>query len=123
MGGFAAHTPSDYQLTVSRSLFGLSAQVMRTASRGRSVTNTFVTTEVSQMFPTVHSVPLFAGRGRARVLETWREAASLVATRWRLFLETGPEGRAWAFASYLAALDAEEAAAAELAALSSNIAA
>jgi len=75
------------------------------------------------MFPTVHSVPLFAERSRARALETWREAASLVATRWRLFLEAESEGRAWAFASYIAALDAEEAAAAELAAFSSSIAA
>jgi hypothetical protein len=57
------------------------------------------------------------------VLETWREAASVVATRWRLFLDAEPESRAFAFASYVAALDAEEAAAAELAALSSKIAA
>ena len=47
----------------------------------------------------------------------WREAASLVSTRWQVFLEAEPESRAWAFASYVAALDAEEAAAAEMAAL------
>ena len=75
------------------------------------------------MFPTPHSTPLFAGRGRDRALETWREAASLVATRWQNFLATEPDCRAFAFASYIAALDAEEAAAAELAALSSSIAA
>jgi hypothetical protein len=75
------------------------------------------------MFPTPHSTPLFAGRGRARVLETWREAASLVATRWQNWLDAEPESRVFAFASYVAALDAEEAAAAELAALSSSIAA
>jgi hypothetical protein len=39
------------------------------------------------MFPTTHSTPLFASRGRARALETWREAASLVATRWQNFLD------------------------------------
>lgn len=34
------------------------------------------------MFPTVHSTPSFAGRSQARALEAWRDAASLVATRW-----------------------------------------
>jgi hypothetical protein len=48
---------------------------------------------------------------------------SVVAARWRVFLQAGPEDRAWAFASYVAALDAEEAAAAEVAALSSSVAA
>ena len=75
------------------------------------------------MFPTAHSTPLFAGRGQARALETWRDAASLVSIRWHVFLEAEPESRAWAFASYVAALDAEEAAAAEMAAVSSGIAA
>jgi hypothetical protein len=65
------------------------------------------------MFPTAHTTPSFAGRGQARSLETWRDAASLVATRWQNFLDA--ETRAFAFASYVAALDAEEAAAAELA--------
>jgi hypothetical protein len=50
-------------------------------------------------------------------------AVSLVATRWPVFLEAEPESRAWAFACYVAALDAEEAAAADMAALSSRIAA
>jgi hypothetical protein len=75
------------------------------------------------MFPTANSTPLFAGRGRARALATWREAASLVATRWQNFLDAEPESRAFAFASYVAALDGEEAAAAEMAALSSSMAA
>jgi hypothetical protein len=75
------------------------------------------------MFPTANSSSLFAGRGQARALETWRDAASLVAIRWRVFLEAEPESRAWAFASYVAALDAEEAAAAEMAAVSSSMAA
>jgi hypothetical protein len=75
------------------------------------------------MFPTAHNTPLFAGWGRARALETWREAASLVATRWQRFLDAEPESRAFAFASYVAALDAEEAAAADVAALVSSVAA
>jgi hypothetical protein len=75
------------------------------------------------MFPTAHSTTPFAGRSRDRALETWRDAASLVAIRWGVFLEAEPESRPWAFASYVAALDAEEAAAADMAALSSSIAA
>lgn len=75
------------------------------------------------MFPTAQSIPLFAGRSRTRAAETWREAASLAATRWQNFLEAEREGRAFAFASYVAALDAEQAAAAELATLVSSIAA
>ena len=75
------------------------------------------------MFPTAYTTSLFAGRGQARPLEMWREAASLVATRWQNFLDAERESRAFAFASYVAALDAEEAAAAEMAALSSTIAA
>jgi hypothetical protein len=74
------------------------------------------------MFP-AHTTLLLAGRGRARALETWREAASLVATRWQRFLDAEGESRAFAFASYVAALDAEEAAAAEMAALVSSAAA
>jgi hypothetical protein len=75
------------------------------------------------MFPTARTTPLFASRGRLRALETWREAASLVATRWQNFLDAEPESRAFAFASYVAALDAEEAAAADMAALASIVAA
>jgi hypothetical protein len=75
------------------------------------------------MFATSRSTPLFAGRGQARALETWREAASLVATRWQNFLDAEAESRAFSFASYVAALDAEEAAAAKMAALVSSAAA
>ena len=75
------------------------------------------------MFPTAHTTPLFAGRAQSRTLETWREAASLVATRWQNFLDAERESRAFAFASYVAALDSEEAAAAEMAALVSSVAA
>jgi hypothetical protein len=75
------------------------------------------------MFPKVHSTPPFAGPARARALEAWRQASCLVATRWQNFLDAECESRAFAFASYVAALDAEEAAAAELGALSSSVAA
>ena len=70
------------------------------------------------MFITSHATPLFAARGRARALETWREAASVVSLRWKVFLEAEPARRPLAFGSYMAALDAEEAAAAEIAVLS-----
>ena len=50
-------------------------------------------------------------------LETWRAAAHLVSTRWDRFLHAEAEMRVFAFASYVAALDSEEAAAADLAAL------
>ena len=58
---------------------------------------------------------LFVIGGESRALDEWREAARLVSARWAAFLEAGQESRAWAFASYVAALDAEEAAAAGLA--------
>jgi hypothetical protein len=48
-------------------------------------------------------------------LEAWRDAAAVVAERWQLFLDARPASRALAFAAYLAALDAEEAAAGEIA--------
>jgi hypothetical protein len=70
------------------------------------------------MLNTRHITPVFASRSRARALETWREAASLVGVRWRAFLEAESASRPSAFASYVAALNAEEAAAAEMAALS-----
>lgn len=79
--------------------------------------------KVSEMFPTARTTPLFAARGRAEAVEIWRAAAIRVATRWQVFLEAEPESRAWAFASYVAALDAEEAAALELAELPSSLAA
>jgi hypothetical protein len=62
---------------------------------------------MSTMFQTVRSAPL----DRLDALETWREAS---------FLEAGADTRASAFASYVAALDSEEDAAADLAALSSS---
>jgi hypothetical protein len=73
--------------------------------------------------PAAHISALFADNRRAEALETWRDTANVVATRWRVYLEAEPGGRTWEFAAYVAALDAEEAAAADLAALSSRVAA
>lgn len=55
-------------------------------------------------------------RGRREALEVWRGAAHLVSVRWDRFLHAEPEMRVFAFASYVAALDFEEAAASDLAA-------
>jgi hypothetical protein len=51
----------------------------------------------------------------ARAREAWREAARLVSIRWATFLRTEAQTKEFAFMSYLAALNAEEAAAMELA--------
>jgi len=75
------------------------------------------------MFSRDHITQVLAARGQAQALDVWREASDLVSTRWQLFLEAESEGRQWAFASYVAALDAEEAAAAEMAALAHPMAA
>ena len=45
--------------------------------------------------------------------ERWRDAANVVAARWEAFLHAEAEAPGFAFASYVAALDAEEAAATE----------
>ena len=75
------------------------------------------------MFSTDHITQVLAARGRAQALDAWREAENHVSTRWQLFLEAESEGRQWAFASFVAALDGEEAAAAEMAALARPMAA
>jgi hypothetical protein len=54
-------------------------------------------------------------RARIEALESWREAARLASDRWHRFVGAEPEMRVFAFASYVAALDSEEAAAADLA--------
>jgi hypothetical protein len=72
------------------------------------------------MFTTSPLTSVFAGSDRDQALETWREAADLVRIRWQNFLEADSESRPWTFALYVAALDAEEAAAVELAALAPN---
>jgi hypothetical protein len=75
------------------------------------------------MFAAARTTPLFVTRDRVEALETWRAAAIRVATRWQMFIEAEPESRVWTFASYVAALDAEEASASDLAVLSSRLAA
>jgi len=60
-------------------------------------------------------VPFYGRQLHARALRAWRMAADLVWTRWEALREATPEERARAFAAYLAALDAEAAAAAALA--------
>jgi hypothetical protein len=62
-------------------------------------------------------------RAQSRALDGWREAADLVRRRWAVYVAAGPQARTFAFASYVAAVDAEEAAAAELAALVARVAA
>ena len=58
----------------------------------------------------------FRGRQlQAGAMRAWRTAADLVWMRWEILREAGPELRPAAFAAYLAALDAEASAAAELA--------
>jgi hypothetical protein len=52
---------------------------------------------------------------RPSSLEAWRAAARLVWARWETLLKAPPEMRVSAFAAYLAALDAEGAAAADMA--------
>jgi hypothetical protein len=74
--------------------------------------------------PEVHSMFLIdRSDPRARALEAWRDAEQLVSTRWDAFLEAEPQTRGWAYASYVAALAAEEAAATELASLALYVAA
>jgi hypothetical protein len=63
------------------------------------------------------------GRRLMKAHAQWRAAAQLVALRWELVLQSGREARGPAFASYLAALDAEEAAATAMAGLTPRIAA
>jgi hypothetical protein len=69
------------------------------------------------MFTARPITSLFAGRNRDEAHETWRDTADVVGIRWQQFLQAGSESRPWAFARYVAALDAEESAATELAAL------
>jgi hypothetical protein len=57
----------------------------------------------------------FPWYSRPPSLDAWRLAADLVWARWEAFLGAPRDSRARAFASYLAALDAEAAAAAEIA--------
>jgi hypothetical protein len=56
-------------------------------------------------------------RRLTRARAAWRETARIVALRWEVFLAAESEARAFAYSSYVAALDAEERAAAQIARL------
>ena len=58
---------------------------------------------------------LYQAQLRASALDTWRDAELLVQLRWDTFLEANRASRGGAFAAYVAALDAEAAAAGDLA--------
>lgn len=62
----------------------------------------------------------FAAHRLDQARADWREAARTARMRWTAFLDSERETRQLAFASYLAALDGEEAAAAEVAGLLSR---
>jgi hypothetical protein len=66
--------------------------------------------------------PLWQARPQARALDTWRDAELLVQLRWDDFLAADRASRRSAFAAYVAALDAEAAAADELAHSHSDLA-
>ena len=55
------------------------------------------------------------GSSYSGALDAWRSASDLVRDRWHQFLVADGEDRSVTFAAYVAALDHEEAAAAELA--------
>ena len=75
------------------------------------------------MFREDRSSATFAHGNRIRALTEWRDAERLVSTRWEVFREAEREAQDWAFASYLAAPDAEEAAAGQVAAFLTRTAA
>jgi hypothetical protein len=66
--------------------------------------------------------PLYRAQVRAHALDTWRDAELLVQSRWDEFLVADRASRRGAFAAYVAALDAEAAAAGELAHTHSDLA-
>ena len=65
---------------------------------------------------------LYQAQLQTRALDTWRDAELLVQLRWDTFLEADRASRLGAFAAYVAALDAEAAAAGELAHARSDLA-
>ena len=66
------------------------------------------------MLTTPPGPSLFSLRRGPREFVVWRESARLVWSQWDLFLVAPAVSRPAAFAAYVAALDAEEAAAHEL---------
>jgi hypothetical protein len=63
-------------------------------------------------------IPRRPSRRLAQARERWRGAAYVVSLCWEAFVHADADSRETAFAAYLAALDAEEAAAAAIAGLS-----
>ncbi|HEV2982110.1 MAG TPA: hypothetical protein VGX51_11810 [Solirubrobacteraceae bacterium] len=63
---------------------------------------------------------VYRTRQRSNAKASWRDAATVVSMRWDAFLQSEAQAREFAFRSYLAALDAEETAAAELSRLVSG---
>ena len=66
--------------------------------------------------------PLYQAQLQARALDVWRDAELFVQLRWDTFREADRASRPDAFAAYVAALDAEAAAAGDLADASSDLA-
>jgi hypothetical protein len=64
----------------------------------------------------INPTDTFASDAYYLALARWRDAAQLVRVRWDAFLEAERPARLLLFASYVAALAAEEVAAAEIAA-------
>ena len=75
------------------------------------------------MLTTPPGASLFSLHRGPREFVVWRESARLVWSQWDLFLVAPAASRPAAFAAYVAALDAEEAAAQELADLRQPLAA
>jgi hypothetical protein len=68
-------------------------------------------------FLSLPGTPFYRAELRAQALEIWRSAERLVADRWCAYLDSAGEARPHVFAAYVAALDAEAAAADDLARL------
>jgi hypothetical protein len=68
----------------------------------------------------MNELPIYRALRLARARSIWRDAARLVSVRWDVFLCSEAQTRAFAFASYLAGLDAEETAAVRLSHLVSS---
>jgi hypothetical protein len=64
-----------------------------------------------------NAAPCPADEVYSRVRDSWRHASQTAADQWQLYLKAGSASRASAFSAYVAALDAEEAAADDMARL------
>jgi hypothetical protein len=70
----------------------------------------------------VRYTPLYQAQLQARALNAWRDAELVVWAHWDAFVVADGASRRDAFAAYVAALDAEAAAAGDLADASSDLA-